>query len=374
MRATSAQKMPKVFANGAVFSFQIENVTTLRESAGIATVAVTGGVAAREALYEAVSIDDPVLEMDAKLRQLRDAGERARILRERGGTDLKPVETNAFHFLKEKTPAGQSTSFQFDFKAQRTDMAWDLTEVLSAALVPAQSLPGNPISSFSASGPGQSVVGTDKAKREVGELSDQIDRYVKSITDAEKALLKRFAAEGRDADGNFLFPPHSSMPGERFAVTRMRVLAAEELQNWPEENLQYAINEMFARHGAVFDNKKLSTWFHQFAWYRPQPGITFNQIEAALPDIERQNVKIVAYARMVSRENKLQREQAAAMQKQRAIAAQRDQQKQAMRAQQEAAAAQRAQEDAALRAQQEAAAEQFIGGLLQGLTNALQRR
>jgi hypothetical protein len=366
--------MPKIFANGAALAFQIENVTTLRESAGIATVAVTGRVAAREALYEAVAVDDPAVEMNAKLGQLRDASERAQSLRERGGTKVKSVETNTLHFLKEKTPAGQSTSFQFDFKAQRTDLAWHLTEVLSAVLVPAQSLSGNPIASFSTGGSGQLIVGTDKAKREVAELSDQIDKYVLSVTEAEKALVKRFAAEGRDANGNFLFPPHDSMPGERFAATRMRLLSAEELQNWPEENLQYAINEIFARHGAIFDNKKLSTWFHQFSWYRPQPGATFDQIEASLPDIERQNVKVVAYARVVTRENKLQRERAVALQNQQAIAAQREQQKQAVRAQQEAAAARRAQEEAALRAQQDAAAEQFIGGLLQGVTNALQRR
>gem|GEM_PF-6904617 len=364
IRATAVEKLPGELANGKQLSFQITQTTPLREAAGVATVTVTGTAATREPLYEAVAVSDPSLGLDGKLHEQRLAEERAQFLHDGAGIDVKPVDQNAFRFVRETTPIGARVPFEMHFKARRDEMQWHLDKIVSVSLNPATALPGKPIADFTVEGATPSVIGTDKAKQDIAELSSRIDRYVTDVREAEKAALKRFAAEGRDANGNFLFPPDRAMPGERFAETRMRVMQSEEVQDWPEEKLQYAINEVFARHGAKFGNKKLFEWFSQFTWYKPQANITFEQIENSLPDIELQNLKTIGYVRTIKRQNAIEQQRAAAEQQRRTLAAQRAQE-------QQAAAAQKAQQEAALRAQQEQAAQQLVGGLLQGIIDSI---
>jgi hypothetical protein len=87
------------------------------------------------------------------------------------------------------------------------------------------------------------------------------------------------------------------MPGERYPETRTRLLSPAELKDWNLDKLRYAINEIFARNGATFPDKKIQTWFGQFAWYKARTNLTFDQIESSLPEIEQQNVKTLADAR-----------------------------------------------------------------------------
>jgi serine/threonine protein kinase len=96
-------------------------------------------------------------------------------------------------------------------------------------------------------------------------------------------------------------PVPLTFPGERFPDTRNRVLTTAELQTWSTDQLQYAINEIFARHGGDFPDKKVHANFERFAWYHPQPGLSFDQIEASLPYIEQQNVKTLGEARDTKR-------------------------------------------------------------------------
>ncbi len=81
--------------------------------------------------------------------------------------------------------------------------------------------------------------------------------------------------------------------GERFPQTRTRALATADIQAWSDGQLQYAINEMFARHGAEFGNRAVVKWFAQFPWYKPQPGLSFDDIERAMSELERQNLRFL---------------------------------------------------------------------------------
>lgn len=89
--------------------------------------------------------------------------------------------------------------------------------------------------------------------------------------------------------------------GEQFPETRTRVLSQAEVEQWSFDRLRYAINEMFARYGAEFGDKRVSQWFRQYAWYQSQPQLTFDQIESAMPKIERDNVKLLGNVRDVKK-------------------------------------------------------------------------
>lgn len=93
-------------------------------------------------------------------------------------------------------------------------------------------------------------------------------------------------------------PVTGSLAGERFPVTRSQLLGPDDLQSWSEADLRYAINEMFARHGATFPkNQEVQQRFDDMAWYRPRIGLDFNTIEADFNEIERANLLVLGAVR-----------------------------------------------------------------------------
>lgn len=87
-------------------------------------------------------------------------------------------------------------------------------------------------------------------------------------------------------------------PGERYPVTRQRLLTPVDVGQWTSGQIRYAINEMFARHGATFAKEELKRVFAGFSWYRPDPAATFDLIERErFSGIERANLKELARAR-----------------------------------------------------------------------------
>jgi hypothetical protein len=229
--------------------------------------------------------------------------------------------------------------------------------VVFADLLAADSLRGQPITEFSS----PSILGTDKANRDRRLFTEAIDKYIAEVAAANAQAIKRFARDGRDADGNPLFPVDRSMSGERFAQTRTRILQSADVQNWSGDDLQYAIYEVFARHGQHFDDKKISDFFAKFNWYHPRRDLTSQQIEERLSDIETQNTKTLLSAIAVKRDN-AERAAQAERERQAAVVQQKRQQ-----------AATRAQQQAAIKAQQDEAAQQaaalIIGGFIQGILN-----
>jgi hypothetical protein len=110
----------------------------------------------------------------------------------------------------------------------------------------------------------------------------------------EKVQVKNYAKGGAKmssaAQGQVL-------SGERYPETRTRNLTPEEIQDWSVEKLRYAINEMYARHGADFKDMDIRKWFSQFSWYTPSVGKTYDLAEAEFSAIEAANVKLLGTTR-----------------------------------------------------------------------------
>lgn len=67
-----------------------------------------------------------------------------------------------------------------------------------------------------------------------------------------------------------------------FPDSDRRHLMPEELARLSRWQLDIARNEIFARHGRIFDRPDLRTYFSQFSWYRPQyREVSLNSTEAA---------------------------------------------------------------------------------------------
>jgi FtsZ-interacting cell division protein ZipA len=89
----------------------------------------------------------------------------------------------------------------------------------------------------------------------------------------------------------------TELPGEKFPATREEELAVPDVNESSLSDITYAINEMFARHGAEFKDKKVTKEFSQFPWYQPRPGVTYDQIEKEFSDLEKENLKVLSRCR-----------------------------------------------------------------------------
>jgi hypothetical protein len=72
-------------------------------------------------------------------------------------------------------------------------------------------------------------------------------------------------------------------------------------------DLELMRNEIYARHGWIFNRSDLRSYFESQPWYRPKGDLSNPQqsnrwVEAELTPLERRNIRII-----VSRENALRR-------------------------------------------------------------------
>jgi serine/threonine protein kinase len=280
--------------------FLVKQLLVQSEGSGLASVDASGTATTTEALYADAAPDDPALQK--KLGQLQTAEQEVAILRDVGGVEIPPFNAGQFVFVKEITPAGQNASFHLQLEVERSDHGWRVKRTTVAELSPSDSFKGKAISSFSS---GAAILGTERGRTAQAESSHQIDQYLARIDDAQKGAVKRFALAGRDARGNPLFPADHAAVGEHFPETRMRLMSADELRLYSDAKLQYAINEIYARHGAVFD-REISSVFRKFPWYQPQTGVTLQEVEASLSTIEMQNVKMLSLVRSAKHEQPAQ--------------------------------------------------------------------
>jgi hypothetical protein len=89
----------------------------------------------------------------------------------------------------------------------------------------------------------------------------------------------------------------NELPGEKFPATRLDELAIADVNESSVDEINYAMNEMYARHGAEFKDKKVANQFAEFSWYKPQPGLTLQQAEGEFSDLEKQNLKVLKQCR-----------------------------------------------------------------------------
>jgi YARHG domain len=89
----------------------------------------------------------------------------------------------------------------------------------------------------------------------------------------------------------------NELQGERFPATRLDELQAADVNESSLNDMNYAVNEMYARHGVDFKDKKTAAQFSGFSWYKVRPGLTFADAEGEFSDLEKQNLKVLRQCR-----------------------------------------------------------------------------
>lgn len=114
-------------------------------------------------------------------------------------------------------------------------------------------------------------------------------------SEEESAAGDAFADNGPNSDAEVA--EDDEYPGEKFPATRLDELAVPDVNESSLDEINYAINEMFARHGAEFKDKKVTKQFSQFSWYKPRPGLTSDEIKNEFDDLEKANLKVLERCR-----------------------------------------------------------------------------
>ena len=87
------------------------------------------------------------------------------------------------------------------------------------------------------------------------------------------------------------------LDGERFPGTRTDDLAEDYANSLSDDDLRYAVNEMYARYGMTFKDKTLQAQFEATTWYRPNEAWTMAQIERAFSPREHANLDLLVAQR-----------------------------------------------------------------------------
>ena len=101
------------------------------------------------------------------------------------------------------------------------------------------------------------------------------------------------------------------LPGEQFAQTRLRELSPEETGGLTPDQVQYALNEIYARHGYRFATSGPRRQFSRFAWYKPVKGQSAAASWKRFSDIEKRNEQRLLGARSEQREEQTRQRQIA---------------------------------------------------------------
>lgn len=81
----------------------------------------------------------------------------------------------------------------------------------------------------------------------------------------------------------------SKEPFGRYPQTSQRLLTSSEVENIVQDDLRIMRNEIFARHGLIFQNTGMRNYFIAQSWYQP----LYNNVLDRLSEIENKNISLI---------------------------------------------------------------------------------
>ena len=99
------------------------------------------------------------------------------------------------------------------------------------------------------------VIKKIKEEKESKKKKEDADKAKKE--DSEKEEETKEEAEAEEKTDNYILPDSSK-----------RILADSEVSGLSKSELRLARNEIFARHGRMFDDQELQDYFNSKSWYR----------------------------------------------------------------------------------------------------------
>lgn len=139
---------------------------------------------------------------------------------------------------------------------------------------------GNGSDDVSESDAGESVSEEDAGESGDNMTTEQPTTQETTTEEATTAAKNNTASNVMDADDGYIFPDADTSYVSKSSVKKLS-----------DEELQYAVNEVYARHGLKFTKKKNKERFEKKEWY---VGTVDDQNDISLNKYEKKNVDTMA--------------------------------------------------------------------------------
>lgn len=139
----------------------------------------------------------------------------------------------------------------------------------------------------------------DTAKGFLADATFLVSQWISSASDFADSL---FAPDGNGhaaAEQELPSTAEPVPPGEPDYVlpSDQRLLTHADVEGMTRQEIQLAINEIYARHGRYFSDSEYGVYFHSKSWYNPQKNLSDEEIEAMLSPIEAENLNFLVRCR-----------------------------------------------------------------------------
>lgn len=108
-----------------------------------------------------------------------------------------------------------------------------------------------------------------------------------------EALTENLFASGQEAPSSEALETAPQEEEICLLPTNRRLLSDEDVEGMTREEIQMAINEIYARYGRDFGGGSMQEYFESTGWYTPQPGLTDEEIIEMLSEVEWENLEFL---------------------------------------------------------------------------------
>lgn len=133
---------------------------------------------------------------------------------------------------------------------------------------------------------GEDAMGQRYIEAEVILLTDEDSKNAAADKDEKNESISQDEGENEEA-------PNSEMQEYIFPDSDSRYLSEEEVRNLDADGLRLARNEIFARHGYIFNDEGLSQYFNSTSWYRGTVPSGQFQADRVFNDFEKANIDLI---------------------------------------------------------------------------------
>ena len=126
----------------------------------------------------------------------------------------------------------------------------------------------------------ESDAGESVSEEDAGKSGDNMTTEQPTTQETTTAAKNNTASNVMDADDGYIFPDADTSYVSKSSVKKLS-----------DEELQYAVNEVYARHGLKFTKKKNKERFEKKEWY---VGTVDDQNDISLNKYEKKNVDTMA--------------------------------------------------------------------------------
>lgn len=112
---------------------------------------------------------------------------------------------------------------------------------------------------------------------------DNVDEKLAAVTESKTTETENKQENTKEneseSENGMIFPNSSEVE-----------IASEDIKKLSDEDLRYAVNEIYARHGYIFKDDQLRTYYEQYDWYKEtiKPE---DFSDSVFSDVEKRNVQ-----------------------------------------------------------------------------------